>query len=96
MASELMTNAITHGRVWRTSGRKVSMAITKTGNLFRIEVRDTQSDRMPVLREANGQELKGRGLFLVDSVSDKWGVREEVIGKTVWAEKEFDTGSDEK
>ncbi|MDX2825067.1 ATP-binding protein [Streptomyces ipomoeae] len=91
--SELMTNAVTHGRVPGTSGRRVGMSIEKTGNVYRVEVRDTQGDRMPVLYgEGNGDGVGGRGLLLVDSLSDKWGVRPEVVGKIVWAEKEFGTG----
>ncbi|MGW0711920.1 ATP-binding protein [Streptomyces sp. NPDC002643] len=92
VVSELMTNAVTHGRVPGTSGRQIGMSIERAGNVYRVEVRDTQSDRMPVLRAASGSDTDGgRGLLLVDFLSDKWGVRPEGVGKTVWAEKEFDT-----
>jgi anti-sigma regulatory factor (Ser/Thr protein kinase) len=89
VVSELMTNAVTHGRVPGTSGRLIGMSIEKVGNVYRVEVRDTQSDRMPVLCEADDLGSGGRGLLLVDSLSDTWGVRSECVGKTVWAEKEF-------
>ncbi|UUU33061.1 ATP-binding protein [Streptomyces sp. CA-210063] len=92
--SELVTNAVTHGRAPGTSGRRVGMSIEKDGNVFRVEVRDTQSDAMPVLCEARiGLDGGGRGLWLVDSLADKWGVRPEGVGKTVWAEKEFGAGN---
>uniref|UniRef100_UPI001F1D8599 ATP-binding protein n=1 Tax=Streptomyces adelaidensis TaxID=2796465 RepID=UPI001F1D8599 len=94
LVSELVTNAVTHGRVPGTSGRQVGMSIEKAGNIYRIEVRDTQSDRMPVLcLDGNGLARGGRGLLLVDSLSDKWGVRPEGVGKTVWVEKEFGAGN---
>jgi len=71
------------------------MTIERAGNVYRVEVRDTQSDRMPVLSvEGSGLGCGGRGLLLVDSLSDKWGVRPEAVGKTVWAEKEFGTATD--
>ncbi len=30
-------------------------------------------------------EESGRGLAVVDAVAADWGVRDEVVGKTVWA-----------
>ncbi|MFI2203703.1 ATP-binding protein [Streptomyces sp. NPDC020192] len=89
VVSELMANAVTHGRVPGTSGRQVAMSIEKAGSVYRIEVRDTQGDSMPVLGKPGDLSGEGRGLLLVDSLADKWGVRPERVGKTVWAEKEF-------
>ncbi|WP_326581933.1 ATP-binding protein [Streptomyces sp. NBC_00481] len=89
VVSELMTNAVIHGRVSGTSGRQVRMAIEKTGDVIRVEVRDTQSDKMPRLCEGSGHDLGRRGLVLVDVLADSWGVKREAIGKTVWAEKRF-------
>ncbi|UIX33130.1 ATP-binding protein [Streptomyces sp. GQFP] len=89
MVSELMTNAVTHGRVPGTSGRQVRMAIERTGDVIRVEVRDTQSDKKPHLC-GTGQDTGGRGLVLVDALSDAWGVNPGVIGKTVWAEKRLE------
>ncbi|MBA2807078.1 ATP-binding protein [Streptomyces sp. KM273126] len=92
MVSELMTNAVTHGRVPGTSGRQVRMAIEKTGDVIRVEVRDTRSDTRPHLCEGNGngQDIGGRGLVLVDALSDSWGVSPELMGKTVWVEKRLE------
>lgn len=90
MVSELMTNAVTHGRVPGTSGRHVRMAMEKTGDVIRVEIRDTQSDEKPHLC-ADGHATGGRGLVLVDALSDAWGVNPNVIGKTVWVEKKLGT-----
>ncbi|MDX3385696.1 ATP-binding protein [Streptomyces niveiscabiei] len=87
VVDELITNAVTHGRVPGTTGRQVRLTISRDGDLFRVEVRDTQSDKMPELRKARDDEDRGRGLALVDSLASTWGVVSEVIGKTVWAEK---------
>lgn len=91
MVSELMTNAVTHGRVPGTSGRRVRMTLEKTGDVIRVEVRDTQSDKGPHPC-MDSQASSGRGLVLVDALSDVWGVSPEVIGKTVWVEKKLGTG----
>ncbi|MGJ5896666.1 ATP-binding protein [Streptomyces niveiscabiei] len=87
VVDELVTNAVTHGRVPGTTGRQVRLTVSRDGDLFRVEVRDTQSDRMPELQKAGDDEDRGRGLALVDSLASTWGVVSEVIGKTVWAEK---------
>jgi len=34
---------------------------------------------------------EGRGLFLVDAVSDRWGYDRHRCGKTAWAELEVPT-----
>ncbi|MHC5904310.1 DUF6415 family natural product biosynthesis protein [Streptomyces sp. S6] len=87
VVGELVTNAVTHGRVPGTTGRQVRLTIARTDAVFRVEVQDTQSDRMPQLKKAGIEEGGGRGLALVDALVGTWGVVSEVIGKTVWAEK---------
>jgi len=87
VVDELVTNAVTHGRVPGTTGRQVRLTITRTDGVFRVEVRDTQSDQMPQLKKAGVEAGGGRGLALVDALASTWGVVGEVIGKTVWAEK---------
>ncbi|MET8979156.1 ATP-binding protein [Streptomyces sp. NPDC004539] len=87
VVDELVTNAVTHGRVPGTTGRQVRLGIARDGDLFRVEVRDTQSDRMPQPCKADADDEGGRGLALIDSLATSWGVVGEVIGKTVWAEK---------
>ncbi|MEX3102375.1 MULTISPECIES: ATP-binding protein [unclassified Streptomyces] len=87
VVDELVSNAVTHGRVPGTTGRQVRLSISRDGDLFRVEVRDTQSDRMPQPCKAGPGDEKGRGLALIESLATSWGVTGEVIGKTVWAEK---------
>ncbi|MFJ2603469.1 ATP-binding protein [Streptomyces sp. NPDC091279] len=87
LVDELMSNAVTHGRVPGVTGRRVRLTLARTGEVLRVEVRDTQSDRLPHLHKAERDEERGRGLAIVDALSSAWGVTREVIGKTVWAEK---------
>ncbi|KPI06826.1 hypothetical protein OK074_4007 [Actinobacteria bacterium OK074] len=87
VVDELMVNAVTHGRVPRTYGRQIGLLMEKSGDLIRVQVRDTQSDKMPEVRTPAVRDEEGRGLLLVAELSDNWGVRKEVVGKTVWAVK---------
>ena len=80
MASELVTNAILHGRS-ETRIRVVSL----TGQDVRVEVSDDNS-RHPEPVSQDDAALDGRGLMIVESLCLQWGVRDEDIGKTVWFE----------
>ncbi|MDX3855388.1 ATP-binding protein [Streptomyces sp. AK02-01A] len=52
----------------------------------RIEVDDASSGR-PQQREPGADDCDGRGLLLVDALSDRWGVSARPgIGKRVWSE----------
>lgn len=78
VVSELVTNAITHGE-----GAVVLKAALE-GGILRIEVVDEGTGEAPAIRERGADELGGRGLRIVDTVSVRWGAFE---GTThVWAE----------
>ncbi|MDX3114377.1 MULTISPECIES: ATP-binding protein [Streptomyces] len=87
VVAELAANAVTHGRV---PGRDFQLLLYVVGDVLRIEVTDTRGDRMPHVRPAAqgpGDGETGRGLLLVDALSDRWGVSEgRRPRKTVWAE----------
>ncbi|MBT2365229.1 ATP-binding protein [Streptomyces sp. ISL-10] len=82
LASELVTNAITHGRV---QGREIGVTLTQTPDRVRIEVRDA-GDGLPKEQNPTAEDLNGRGLILVGILADEWGVITQVVGKTVFAE----------
>ena len=78
MVSELATNCIRHERT--------SFHITILGSTreIRVEVTDSGSGT-PAMRSPGPDEPSGRGLQIVDMLSDSWGVEpEEPSGKTVW------------
>ncbi|MDT3398040.1 ATP-binding protein [Streptomyces sp. B1866] len=59
---------------------------------LRVEVRDFAA-RHPVPRARDADEgTSGRGLLLVHSLSDAWGVRSYGVGKAVWFELDAGTG----
>ncbi|MFJ6729780.1 ATP-binding protein [Streptomyces sp. NPDC091281] len=82
MASELATNAVLHSR---TRGRQFGVTLTLSPDCVRLAVRDAGS-RPPVLRAPACDEPSGRGLVLVDALSDRWSTIWEIVGKTVYAE----------
>ncbi|MGW0899121.1 ATP-binding protein [Streptomyces goshikiensis] len=79
-ASELAANAVLHGA---PLGREFSVRLVRAANAVSIEVRDT-GPGMPKERRPAPEEFCGRGLWLVKELADEFGVRDEVVGKTVW------------
>lgn len=82
--SELLGNAVRHGdEPW---DRYIETRFERLAGAVRIEVHDTGEGR-PVLRERSEWSESGRGLILVDAITEgQWGVGErQGPGKVVWA-----------
>lgn len=81
VVSELVTNAVLHAR----TPFEVRMRVDPF--VVRIEVHDG-TGRKPTMRYFSDHATSGRGLRLVEALSDAWGVDTDVDGggKTVWAE----------
>jgi anti-sigma regulatory factor (Ser/Thr protein kinase) len=78
--SELVTNAVLH------AGTRVIVVLELVGDgLLRLEVHDG-SVRIPHQRRYGTQATTGRGIALVDGLSDRWGVEPSAHGKSVWCE----------
>ena len=82
VVTELVANAVRHAGTEITI-RLASMVGTPGG--VRAEVSDC-STRPVRPRRAGGMEESGRGLFLVDMLSSRWGATANKNGKTIWAE----------
>jgi anti-sigma regulatory factor (Ser/Thr protein kinase) len=76
MTSELATNCVRHAHT------DFEVAIHREGGI-RIEVRDT-GDGRPRRLSPLSKEPSGRGLLIVEAMSDSWGVIPDSDGKTVW------------
>jgi anti-sigma regulatory factor (Ser/Thr protein kinase) len=80
LLGEVITNAVQH-----TVG-DVRVGLSFDGERLRVEVTDS-SDRPPDLRAAEPEAESGRGLFIVQTLADRWGHETvEPGGKTVWFE----------
>ena len=78
MVSELATNCIRHEH------SSFHIVILRTSDEIRIEVTDSGRGT-PTMRSPGPHEPSGRGLQIVDMLSDRWGVERELpSGKTVW------------
>ncbi|MDN3297618.1 ATP-binding protein [Streptomyces ficellus] len=83
VVSELVTNAVVH-----TASRRVVCELRDRGDRLRVAVQDEGCPATgPRLRRVAPEE-GGRGLLLVDAVSDAWGAHgaRHGAGRVVWAE----------
>ena len=82
--SELAANAVNH------AGSDFEVEVRRFDDRLRITVSD-ESDERPVLRSVDPSSQRGRGLLIVDAVSQRWGVTtHEPTGKSVWCELPLD------
>ncbi len=79
LASEVVTNAIVHGR------SEASLTVRAAADRVRVEVADDNS-RTPVIQQEDPDALDGRGLAIVAVCADAWGVEALPYGKVVWFE----------
>ncbi|GHF21939.1 hypothetical protein GCM10014715_89770 [Streptomyces spiralis] len=80
--SELACNAVDHTTV-SPDGFTVRLHADSHG--IRLEVHDTHHGQITVQHPTN-EDTSGRGLLIVDELSDQWGVtNERPRGKIVWA-----------
>ncbi|MEZ0090100.1 SpoIIE family protein phosphatase [Streptacidiphilus sp. EB129] len=81
-ADELITNALVH----TDGGAQMTIELlTGAPRRVRLEIRDCSSE-WPRRRTPGETATSGRGLLLVDSLADRWGVDPQGAGKSVWCE----------
>jgi anti-sigma regulatory factor (Ser/Thr protein kinase) len=77
LTSELATNAVRHAR----SPFEVRVEVLDC--CLRVAVED-DDPRPPARREASLADTNGRGIMLVDTLADAWGMERAGDGKRVW------------
>ncbi len=82
--SELVTNAIKHAAPLPSGEIRVRWSIED--DCLHMEITDGGAVTRPHAGVANIASLGGRGLDIVRSVSDQWGVKEDHDCVTVWAD----------
>jgi anti-sigma regulatory factor (Ser/Thr protein kinase) len=78
LVSELIGNGVRHG----LPPIVLTVECDRSAGL-RVSVRD-HDPTPPVRREAGDDDESGRGITLVDVISDVWGVETDQQGKSVW------------
>jgi len=78
LTSELVANAVRHA-----GGADVRVDAKADRRQVTVEVSDGSVRRPAVLRQPP-TALGGRGMDIVDRMSQSWGVRQHGDGKTVW------------
>ncbi|MFI2620502.1 ATP-binding protein [Streptomyces sp. NPDC018584] len=87
LLSELVANAVKHAR-----GASVRVIVDRPRvDCVYLAVVDLAPHRLPQLREAGPDHINGRGLPLIECLSDRWGYDlmgrgQRPWGKRVWAE----------
>ncbi|MGI8681123.1 MAG: ATP-binding protein [Mycobacteriales bacterium] len=77
LASELITNAVLHGR------SEVELAVEIAQGEVTVSAADLNS-RMPVMQSTDEFALDGRGLAIINLMASQWGVTATEDGKVVW------------
>src|SRR4051794_37069483 len=87
LVSELVTNSVRHSSV--QSSDIVHMHVAVTESTLRVEVADPGEGFEPKARDADRTRPGGWGLYLVDQLSDRWGVVRDQFTR-VWFELDAD------
>jgi len=85
LASELVANSMVHADPAGVTEIRVALVIGRAA--VRVAVTDPGSSTRPCLQPRDPLRAGGRGLFLVESLSDSWGSERNETGQTrVWFE----------
>jgi serine/threonine-protein kinase RsbW len=79
VVSELVTNSVLH------AGTPSRVVVSIDTDCVRIEVHDADPT-LPTMRAPTPETVTGRGLVLVDALTDRWGCAPDGAGKVVWFE----------
>ncbi|MFD0683822.1 ATP-binding protein [Actinomadura fibrosa] len=83
IVSELISNALRHARPLPSG--QVRVCWLRRGDLLELEVSDGGAMTEPRRGPGTLSSLGGRGLGIVEALSEGWGVRHEDGTTTVWA-----------
>src|SRR3954469_18511816 len=86
LVSELVTNALLH------AGTDIDLVAEVDGQGLRVEVGDG-SPHLPSRRRYAATAGTGRGLMMLESMVDDWGVTRHRRGKTVWFRLSHEDGA---
>jgi len=82
LVSELVTNSVIHAAL--SPAESIQMKVEATPGRVRVEVADPGPRFDPARLPGRGAE--SRGLFLLNAISDRWGMDRLERGKAIWFE----------
>ncbi|GAB3656359.1 hypothetical protein GCM10027589_15950 [Actinocorallia lasiicapitis] len=83
--SELLSNAMRHARPLEGESAQVRVSWTRVGDTVEVAVTDGGAVTEPRKGQPALSSLGGRGLGIVETLAQAWGVRRDDHGSTVWA-----------
>jgi serine/threonine-protein kinase RsbW len=81
LVSELVTNSVEHADT-----PYVRAVLTRTRGTLRVDVVDEDPVNLPAPTQPGPDDIRGRGLAIVQALSDRWGVSVADEAKSVWCE----------
>ncbi|MFE2642632.1 ATP-binding protein [Streptomyces nigra] len=92
--SEMASNALLHTSE-SAGGFTVRVCVDQHG-CVRLEVHDHDRDTvaLSMRRSPSDDATGGRGMFIVEHLSDDWGVEKSSTGKLVWSQFSATTGEE--
>jgi anti-sigma regulatory factor (Ser/Thr protein kinase) len=84
LVTELVTNAVRHAGVGPE--RSLDTEVREWPGRVRVEVTDPSTGAASFGARSDGDSSGGWGLFLVDQIADRWGVRRTPTSTCVWFE----------
>lgn len=78
LVSEVVTNAVEYGE-----GNEIIVRVATDGDV-EMAVHDQGATGAPHLHEATPDDVRGRGLAMVQALATSWGTRRSESGKWVW------------
>jgi anti-sigma regulatory factor (Ser/Thr protein kinase) len=84
LVSELVTNAVRHAGL--VSGDRIRLQAQLSGAVLRVEVFDPGTGFELRAPQPDPARASGWGLYLVEALSDRWGIDGAGAGTRVWFE----------
>jgi len=83
LVSELVSNVVLHAHT------PLEVSVCQRGKHIRVSVAD-ESPLIPAMKQYAPDSVTGRGLTMIDSAAERWGIDESADGKAVWFEMPLD------
>ena len=85
LAGELVANSVVHAN--GDASREIMVELVVGPDVIHVAVTDQGSPSVPTVRPRSASLESGRGLLLVEHLSDRWGITREGSRRTrVWFE----------